>query len=164
MPVISGGIVQQPGQLLYQEVTFTEAVANNAAGTYSASVTVPAGAYLVDVVVHGVALWDSGGNVSMDVGDAAVSNGMLIITSLKAGGDLLAGQTLACGGAAGTDGGESGGDITGNMWSRRYLASERVITGTITCAAASGSAGRTRMIVIYTDPTSTPVPAAFAAS
>jgi hypothetical protein len=164
MPVISGGVVEQPGALLYQEVTFTEAVANNAAGTYTASITVPAGAYLVDVVVHGVALWDSAGNVSMNVGDAAVTNGMLIITSLKVGGDLLAGETLSCGGAAATDGGETGGDITGSMWTRRYLATERVISGVITCSGASGSAGRTRMVVIYTDPTSAPVAATFAAS
>lgn len=156
MPVISGGLVEQPGKLLYQEVTFTETAG---AGTYTGSVTVPAGAYLVDVVVHGVAVWDNSGTVAMDVGDAAVANGMLIITSLKAGGDLGAGETLSCGGAAATDGGETGGDITGSMWTRRYLATERVISGVITTSSTGGSSGRTRMIVIYTDPTSSPIAA-----
>jgi hypothetical protein len=154
MPVISGGIVNQPGRLVYQEVTFTETAG---AGTYTGSVTVPAGSYLVDVLVHGVALWDNGTAASMNVGDAAVTNGMLVITSLKVGGDLLAGETLSVAGAAGTTGGEEGGDITGSMWTRRYLATERVISGVITTTGVGGSTGRTRMVVIYTDPTSSPI-------
>lgn len=151
MPVISGGVVQQPGQLLFQEVTFTETAG---AGTYTGSITVPAGAYLVDVLVHGVAVWDNAGAVSMTVGDAANTDGMFIITSLKSGGDLVAGETLGMGTAL--DGGETGDDVANNSWSRRYLATERVISGVITTTSTGGSAGRTRMIVIYTDPTTTP--------
>lgn len=151
MPVISGGVVQQPGQLLFQEVTFTETAG---AGTYTGSITVPAGAYLVDVLVHGVAVWDNGGNASMDVGDVANANGMFIITSIKAAGDLVAGETLGMGTAL--DGGETGDDVSGNSWARRYLASERIISGVITTTGAGGSSGRTRMVVIYTDPTTTP--------
>jgi hypothetical protein len=149
MPVISGGIVQAPGHLLVQSVLFTE---TSGAGTYTGAITVPAAAILVEVGVHGIALWNPSSTVSMDVGDAAVANGMLIITSLKSGGDLLAGETLAISGAAGTDGGETGGDITGSMWIRRYLSTERVITGTILAAGTAGTTGRTLMYVIYTDP------------
>lgn len=152
MPVISGGVVTQPGHLLFEEVTFTEAAANNAAGSYSGSVTVPAGAYLVDVIVHGVALWDSAGAVTMIVGDATDDNGIFTGVDLKAT-NLLAGEGLSASGVAASGGGVVGADLANSQWNRRYLATSRVITGKITCAAASGSAGRTRMTVIYTDPT-----------
>lgn len=147
MPVISGGLAMQPGRLLFQEVTFTETAG---AGVYTGSVTVPGGAYLVDVLVHGVAVWDNAGTVAMNVGDVANTDGMLIITSLKAAGDLVAGETLGMGTAL--DGGETGDDVSGGSWSRRYLATERVISGVITTSSTGGSTGRTRMIVIYTDP------------
>jgi hypothetical protein len=157
MPVISGGTISGGyGRVITQEVTFTETAG---AGTYTGSVTVPAGAYLIDVVVHGVAVWDNSGTVAMNVGDAAVTDGILIITSLKAAGDLLAGESLAAAGGAGTAGGEVGGDITGNAWTRRYLATERVISGVITTSSTGGSTGRTRMLVIYADPTGQPLAA-----
>lgn len=165
MTVISGGRVEQPGRVLYQEATFTE---TGGAGAYTARLTVPAGCYLLDVIVHGVAVWDNAGAVDMQVGDAAVGgseidqNGFLVITSLKAAGDLVAGETLSCAGGAGTTGGEEGADIANNAWSRRYLSTARDIIGIITTASTGGSTGRTRMIVVYTDPTSSPVAATFA--
>jgi len=149
MPVLSGGVVNQPGRLLYQSVLFTE---TSGAGTYTGTITVPAGSFLVEVGVHCIAVWNPSSTVAMDVGDAAVAQGMLIITSLKAAGDLVAGETLAIAGGAGTDGGETGSDVTGSAWTRRYLATERVITGTITAAGTGGSTGRTLMYVVYTDP------------
>lgn len=162
MPVISGGVVQGPGQLLFQEATFTETAG---AGVYTARLTVPAGCYLVDVLVHGVAVWDNAGTVDMQVGDAAVGgaeidqNGIFVITGLKAAEDLVAGETIAAGGGAGTAGGEVGADIANNDWSRRYLSTARDIIGIITTSSTGGSTGRTRLIVIYTDPTSSPVAA-----
>lgn len=148
MPVISGGVVTQPGQILFQEVTFTE---TSGSGVYTGSVTVPGGSFLVDVLVHGVAVWDNAGTVDMIVGDVANTDGMLIITSLKAAGDLVAGETLGMGTAL--DGGETGDDVTSSSWKRRYLATERVVSGVITTSSTGGSTGRTRMVVLYTDPT-----------
>lgn len=150
MPVISGGVVQGPGALLYQSVLFTE---TTGAGTYTGAITVPAGAILLDVAVHGIAVWNASGAVNMDVGDAAVAQGQLIITSLKAAGDLVAGETLSPSGGTSTDGGETGTDVTGSAWTRRYLATERVITGTIVAAGTGGTTGRTLLVVTYTDPT-----------
>lgn len=152
MPVISGGVVGQPGQILFQEATFIE---TSGAGTYTASITIPAGSYLVDVLVHGTAVWDNAGTVGMIVGDVANTDGMFIVTSLKAAGDLIAGETLGMGTAL--DGGETGDDVSSGSWARRYLATERVISGVITTSSTGGSAGRTRMIVLYTDPTSSPI-------
>jgi hypothetical protein len=163
MPVISGGTVLGGyGRVVTQEATFTE---TDGAGVYTARITVPAGCWLLDVLVHGVAVWDNAGAVDMQVGDAAVGgaeidqNGFLVITSLKAAGDLVAGETLACAGGAGTAGGEVGADIANNAWSRRYLADARDIIGIITTASTGGSTGRTRMLVVYSDPTGQPVAA-----
>jgi hypothetical protein len=135
---VTGNVVQM------KEVTFTE---TSGAGEYTGSVTVPAGAYLIDVIVHGVAVWDNAGAVDMDVGFAGGTE-LFDITSLKAAGDLLAGESISFG--TGSDGGEGGSTASTNF--ARYLATERVITGAITTASTGGSTGRTRMVVLYALP------------
>lgn len=156
MAVISGGVVTGPGRILQQTVLFTE---TDGAGTYTGSVTVPGGAFLLEVIVHGVALWNNAGNVDMIVGDSqAVTgdpDGIFIITSLKSGGDLLATQSISAAGGTNTASGEVGADIATTSWERRYHALERIVTGVITTASTGGSTGRTLMIVYYTDPTTT---------
>jgi hypothetical protein len=59
MPVISGGVVNGLAEVYAQEVTFTETAG---AGTYTGSVTIPAGSTLIDVIVHAVAVWDNSGH------------------------------------------------------------------------------------------------------
>ena len=140
---LTGSIVQM------QEVTFTETAG---AGEYTGSITVPAGAYLIDVIVHGVAVWDNAGAVDMDVGYAGGTE-IFDITSLKAAGDLLAGESIAFG--TGLDGGEAGSGAGNGAGYTRYSATARVITGAITTASTGGSTGRTRMIVVYAVPQST---------
>lgn len=162
MPVISGGRVFQPGSVIHEEVTVTESSANNAAGTYTGSVTVPAGAYLIDVIVHGVAVWNSSGACTGIVGDVVDDNGIFTGIDLKAT-DLLAAEGLAASGVAGSAGGKAGADLANSQWNRRWLATERVISLIVTCAAASGTTGVTRMSVIYSNPT-TATAATFAAS
>lgn len=126
------------------EVTFTEA---GGAGTYTGSVTIPAGSTVHDVIVSGVALWDNAGAVSMDVGDAADPNGFFAAINLKAT-DLLAGESVSFESA----GGKAGAYIANSQVSPRYSASQRVISGVITTASTGGSAGRTRMTVVYSKP------------
>lgn len=156
MPVIAGGQVVQPGNLKFQEMTFTEAAANNAAGTYNASVTVPANAYIVDVIVYGTALWNSSGACTLIVGDTQSGGSpdpdcYFTGVDLKAT-DLLAAEGLSLSGGAGLAGGKVGADIANSQFNRRRLTVERTVTGTVTCAAASGTTGVTRVVVIYTDP------------
>lgn len=128
-----------------KEVTFTETAG---AGTYTGSVVVPAGAYLVDIIVHGVAVWDNAGAVDMDVGIDGAATAYFDITSLKAAGDLLAGESISFG--TGNNGGETGTlSATGNA---RYSATARTINGIITTASTGGSTGRTRMVVLWTLP------------
>lgn len=127
------------------EVTFTE----DGAGTYTGSVSVPAGATIIDIIVNGVALWTAATSATLKVGDATDDDGYYTGVNLKAT-DLLAGESLSLALA----GGKAGAYIANSQVSPRYSASARVISGIVTSVGA-GTAGRTRMIVIFALPTAT---------
>lgn len=127
-----------------EERTFTE---TTGAGTYTGSVTVPAGATILDIIVNGVALWDTATSATMKVGDATDDDGYYTAINLKAT-DLLAGESISFALA----GGKAGAYIANSQVSPRYSASERVISGVVTTVGASGSAGRTRMTVVWALP------------
>jgi hypothetical protein len=142
--VISGGIVNGLAEVHAQEITFTE---TGGALTYTGSVTIPAGSTILDIIVNGVALWDNSGAVTMKVGDVADDDGYFTAVNLKAT-DLLAGESISFESA----GGKAGAYIANSQVSPRYSASQRVISGIITTASTGGSAGRTRMTVIWVEP------------
>mgnify|MGYP000697491079 FL=1 len=144
MAVISGGIVNGIAEVHAQEITFTE---TGGALTYTGSVTIPAGSTILDIIVNGVALWDNSGAVTMKVGDVADDDGYFTAVNLKAT-DLLAGESISFASA----GGKAGAYIANSQVSPRYSASQRVISGIITTASTGGSAGRTRMTVIWVEP------------
>lgn len=144
MAVISGGIVNGLAEVHAQEITFTE---TGGALTYTGSVTIPAGSTILDIIVNGVALWDNSGAVTMKVGDVAVDNGYFTGINLKAT-DLLAGESISFESA----GGKAGAYIANSQVSPRYSASARTISGIITTASTGGSAGRTRMTVLWVEP------------
>ncbi len=144
MAVISGGIVNGLAEVRAQEITFTE---TGGALTYTGSVTIPAGSTILDIIVNGVALWDNSGAVTMKVGDVADDDGYFTAVNLKAT-DLLAGESISFESA----GGKAGAYIANSQVSPRYSASQRVISGIITTASTGGSAGRTRMTVIWVEP------------
>lgn len=131
--------------VLCSEVTFTE---TSGAGVWTGSVSVPAGATLVDILIAGVALWTSQTSAVMDVGDVADPDGYFTQVDLKAT-DLLAGESLSFALA----GGKAGAYIANSQVNPRYSASARTISGIITKVGTTGTAGRTRMVVIYTLPT-----------
>lgn len=133
------------GSVVTAERTFTETAG---AGVYTGSVSVPAGATILDVIVNGVALWDNAGAVTMKVGDAADDDGFFTAVNLKAT-DLLAGESISLESA----GGKAGAYVANSQVSPRYSASARVISGIVTSASTGGSAGRTRMVVTYALPT-----------
>lgn len=134
------------------ELTFTE---TDGAGVYTGSVALPAGATILDIIVDGVALWDNAGAVTLKVGDVADDDGFYTAVNLKAT-DLLAGESLSFALA----GGKAGAYIANSQVSPRYSASARTISGIITSASTGGSAGRTRMQVIWAQPSSTYITAA----
>lgn len=134
------------------ERTFTE---TTGAGVYTGSVAVPAGATIVDIIVNGVALWDTTTSATLKVGDVADDDGYFTGVNLKAL-DLLAGESLSLESA----GGKAGAYVANAQVSPRYSASARVVSGVVTTVGAAGSAGRTRMTVIYSLPVAADVAAA----
>ena len=127
------------------EVTFTE---TSGAGVWTGSVAVPAGATILDIIVNGVALWDSQTSATMKVGDVADDDGYYTAVDLKAT-DLLAGESISFALA----GGKAGAYIANSQVSPRYAATARVVSGIITKVGTTGTAGRTRMIVVFCLPT-----------
>lgn len=130
-----------------QECTFTE---TTGAGVYTGSVSIPAGATIHDIIVNGVALWTATTSATLKVGDVADDDGYYTAVDLKAT-DLLAGESISFTAA----GGKAGAYIANSQVSPRYSASARVISGIITTVGAAGSAGRTRMQVLWSLPSTT---------
>ena len=81
MPVLSGGLITQPGRILFEEVTFTEA---GAAGVYTGSVTVPGNSWLLDIKIFNTIYWTAATSAAMIVGDVADPNGWYDDINLKA--------------------------------------------------------------------------------
>jgi hypothetical protein len=128
--------------------------AGSAAGVYSASFEVPPGAILVDVIVHGVALWTAGTSATMIVGDTVDDDGIFTAINLKAT-DLLAGESLSLAGA----GGKQGADLAdfaapGSQYSRRALVSgvARTLSAKVTTVGTVGTAGVTDVVFVYAYP------------
>lgn len=160
MPVISGGVVGQPGRILFEEVTYTEA---GAAGTYTGSVTVPGNSWLLDIKVYNTVYWAAGTSALMDIGDVADADGWFTQINLKAT-DIVAGTDAEVI-DFNNPGGQEGAYLVTATGERAlmYAATARVITGLVTTVGTTSTAGRTRMVVIYTDPT-TPTVATYAAT
>ena len=137
------GIPSGAFMVVAEEVTFSEA----GPGTYTGEVDLPAGATLLDIIVNAVALWAAGTSATMDVGDTD-PNGYYAGINLKAT-DLLAGESISFALA----GGKAGAYIANSQVSPRYSATARTIIGTVVSEGA-GTAGRTRMLVVYAAPVS----------
>lgn len=127
------------------ERTFTE----TGAGTYTATVSVPAGATILDIIVNSVALWAAATSATMKVGDVADDDGYYTAVNLKAT-DLLAGQSLSFS----HQGGKGGAYFaeTNTHVAPRHSTAARTISGVVTSVGA-GTTGRTRMMVLYAAPT-----------
>lgn len=131
------------------EVTFTE----TGAGTYTGGIVVPAGATILNVIVTAVALWNAATSAAMKVGDTD-DDGFFVGVDLKAT-DLLAGESLDFA----KTGGKEGAYLTATHANGRYSATQRTINGIITSVGA-GTAGRTRMTVVYSKPVAASITAA----
>lgn len=145
------GIAAAAHLVVSEEVTFTE---TSGAGVWTGSVSVPAGATLLDIIVNGDALWNSQTSATMIVGDGTDDDGYYTGIDLKAT-DLLAGESLSFALA----GGKAGAYIANSQVSPRYSASARTISGIITKVGTTGTAGRTRMTVVYALSLATPAAA-----
>lgn len=148
MGVIVGGNVIEGGEaaLFAEQMLFTE---TTGAGTYTGTVDLPAGAVLLDVQIHGVALWAATTSASLEVGDAGDADGYWTAVNLKAT-DLLAGESLTFANPGST---EVGAYIANSQVSPMYAAAARTITATVVTVGAAGATGITRVLVLYVVPT-----------
>ena len=144
------GIAAAAYAVVSEAVDFTE---TSGAGVWTGAVVVPAGASILDIIIDGIALWNSQTSATLKVGDTD-DDGFYTAVDLKAT-DLLAGESLSFALA----GGKAGAYIANSQVSPRYSAVERTINGIITKVGTSGTAGRTRMTVVYSLPLAAPTAA-----
>jgi len=141
------GLAANAYVIVAEERTFTE---TTGAGTYTGSITVPAGATILDIQIRSTAVWTATTTALMDVGDVADPNGWYAAIDLKAT-DLLVGEVIRFESTGGKEGAYL--VVLSGLQSTSYLGTARVITGTVVTVGAAGNAGRTRMLVTYVLPT-----------
>jgi hypothetical protein len=122
----------------------------SAAGTYTGTVAVPAGALVTDIKVWSTVLWNAGTSSIMKVGDTD-DDGWYTGIDLQAT-DLLVGEEINFVQTGGKEGVYI--VLASGLRSAAYSASARNVTGIIT-QTGTGTAGRTFMAVEYVVPTAT---------
>lgn len=139
-------LVRNHSVILAKEATFAE---TTGAGTYTGSVVLPAGATLLDIKLRSTALWTATTSAIMKIGDVADDDGWFTAIDLKAI-DLLVGEDINFD----QTGGKQGAYLNNTTGARSagYNAASVTISGIITTVGAAGTAGRTRMIVLYYPP------------
>jgi len=153
------GVTVQADSILLVEASGT------AAGVYTGTVVLPPNATLIDVIVHAEALWTAGTSATLKVGDVTDDDGFFIGVNLKAT-DLLAGESISMA----HTGNKKGADIdffTQTVNSaviddpalqhvrRRMLTAARSVKAICTTVGTVGTAGRTRVTVVYAMPQDT---------
>jgi hypothetical protein len=155
-PVINGATItgDAAGVVLSKTINFVEDATSL---THTATVVLPAGAVLLDIIVSGGVLWTATGTVVLKVGDSAVADGYFTGVNLKAT-DLLAGETLAISGSnVAASGGKQGAYLVAATGQRGAAATNfgaHNIAGTsiiavVTVATPATTAGRTYVTVFY---------------
>jgi hypothetical protein len=134
-------------------VTVEAAFVAAGAGTYTATIPIPAGATVLDVVFRNTVVWDNATSAAMTCGDTAASTGYFTSTNVKttpaadtngAGAGLS--TRLSLGASAGAYKGGGG---------KFYAAGDNITCAIV--AVGAGSAGRSRVLVSYTLPTASVV-------
>lgn len=135
-----------------QRVKFLVA-SGGAAGTHTGSVSIPAAALLIDVIVHAVALWNTGTTAVLKVGDVADDDGIFTDVNVR-GTDLVAGESISFAHSGAQQGADVDVPAADAVIRRRYLATARVVTGVITLVGTAATTGETYMDVVYSLPSS----------
>jgi hypothetical protein len=117
------------------------------AGTYTASVAVPAGSTITDIKLRNTALWTAATSATGQVGDVADDDGWFTGIDMKAT-DLLVGEELNFV----QTGGKEGAYLSTSTGKRSaaYSASARTITFKVVTVGSTGNAGRSIGEVHYT--------------
>jgi hypothetical protein len=158
------------GTIRSESVRFLETDGNPAggnAGTWNASVVIPSGAVLVDVIVHATAVWTATTSATLIVGDTTDDDCVFTGVNLKAT-DLLATEAISMNGLAG---GKHGADLAfdyatvggigGSQVKRRFTGAERTMTAKVTTVGTPVTTrpGDTTVVFVYAYPS--PMKAAF---
>jgi hypothetical protein len=149
MPINGISRAATAGEVVSERRSFTE---TTGAGTYTGSVTVPAGATTLDIKLWSTVLWTASTSAIAKVGDVADDDGWFTGVNLKAT-DLLVGEELNFIQTGGKEGAYL--SLTTGARTVAYSASARVISCIIITVGASGSAGRSFFEVVYQTPPST---------
>ena len=139
LPTDTGGLV------IVEERSFTE---TTGAGTYTATVAIPAGASVLDVIWDNTVLWTAATSATLNVGDGDDSDGYIT------GVDVKAAPAADVNGAGGIS---SKGEDTGTGAYKglvKKYSTGGTITATVVTIGASGNAGRSKLFVIYALPAS----------
>lgn len=130
--------------LLMATRTFTE---TTGAATYTATVALPAGSIVHDVIWHNTAVWTASTSATLDVGDDDDADGYFTAIDLTA---APVADTVGAGGVSSFKGDTGAGAYSGLT---KYCAVAKTITATVVTVGASGNAGRSRLFVAYATPT-----------
>jgi hypothetical protein len=133
--------------------------AGGAAGTHSLSLALPAGAVLLDIVIHQVALWNSGTSATLDVGDDTDPDGYFAAFDMKAT-DLLAGESISFVCHGGKPGAYIVGTLPSGHWESRYQSAARTIEAVLTLVGTAATTGETVIEVYYSLPAASHITAA----
>lgn len=120
------------------------------AGTYTSTVAVPAGAWIIDIKVWSTVLWTASTSATGKVGDVADDDGWFTGINMKAT-DLLVGEELNFIQTGGKEGAYL--DLTTGKRSAAYSASARSVSLIVTTVGSTGNAGRSFFLVGYVTPT-----------
>ena len=146
-------------------VKFTIA-SGTAAGTYTGSALLPAGARILDIALHTVAQFNAGTSASMEIGDYSVADvaidadGFFTAVNVK-DTDLTTAQGLHFAKTGGQEGAYADGSAT--HWNATYSATARKIVGKITTVGTAPTTGEVWMYV-YWHPDTEFVTATYAAT
>jgi hypothetical protein len=144
------GVVQGGSPVLCQRMEFKVAQ-GGAAGTLDAAVTLPAGAMLLDVVVHSAALWNAGTSAALDVGDDTDPDGYFAAFDMKAT-DMLVGESVSFVGHGGKPGAYIVGTLPTGHWESRWQAAARTVQAKLTLVGTTATTGETYVDVFYVLP------------
>jgi hypothetical protein len=134
------------GGVVAVERSFAE---TSGTGTYTATVVVPAGATVLDVIWRNTVVWGNAGSASLVVGDDDDANGYIEATDIKTapaadtvGASAGLSSRLSLGATIGAYKGGAG----------KYCAAQKTITATVTTGVGTAATGRSRLLVVYTAP------------
>lgn len=130
--------------VIADERTFTEA----GAGTYTATMAIPAGSIVQDVIWANRALWDAVTSATLNVGDGDDADGFIIAVDVKT---APIADVAGAGGISNLKASTGTGAYKGLF--KRYVAAG-TITATVVSVGA-GTLGRSDLFVFYSTPAST---------